>query len=313
MPLSPADHFNNLKQKVADTFQKDHATTDVNYVNWKGQDIVDFQQDLLDKTGGRISERWFYTHFKSDNARLPRVDMLNILSAYAGYKNWADYLRSNGVTDDQVVFAQPNPEAAKKMMSYILVSAVLAIMAIAAFQLIQGPTVYTFCFVDADHKKPIENQLIEVAVLRPGESPLHYTADSAGCIALEAYGDKIQFVVSSPYYKTDTIIRSSFKRTKRENVQLRTDDYAMMIDLFSSANVDDWKKRRQQLGKMFNDEAVIYQIDAATSRPVELYTKAEFIDRLTMPLSSLKHLRVLETLHKGDRISVLRFTLTDDE
>ena len=39
---------------------------------WIKEDIVN----------GRISEKWFYTHIKSNSGKLPRIDMLNILSEY---------------------------------------------------------------------------------------------------------------------------------------------------------------------------------------------------------------------------------------
>ena len=51
---------------------------------WKGQDITDFQEELLSKVNAHISEKWFYTHMKSTNKTLPRIDVLNLLSKYAG-------------------------------------------------------------------------------------------------------------------------------------------------------------------------------------------------------------------------------------
>lgn len=59
--------------------------------NWKGQEITDFQEDLLRKVNGQLSEKWFYTHMKGESESLPRIDVLNILSQYAGYSNWQDF------------------------------------------------------------------------------------------------------------------------------------------------------------------------------------------------------------------------------
>ncbi len=58
---------------------------------WKGQEIVDFQEELLQKVNARISEKWFYSHMKSEKSILPRIDILNLLSSYVGYANWNEF------------------------------------------------------------------------------------------------------------------------------------------------------------------------------------------------------------------------------
>ena len=63
--------------------------------DWKGQDITNFQEELLTKVNGRLSEKWFYSHVKSSNPSLPRIDVLNMLSKYAGYLNWDDFKFKN--------------------------------------------------------------------------------------------------------------------------------------------------------------------------------------------------------------------------
>ena len=82
-------HFDILKKEVVKTLQNSHSVSS-DIKKWKGQEIIYLQDDLSDKVNGRISEKWFYTHIKSDSGKLPRIDMLNILSEYAGYQNWSD-------------------------------------------------------------------------------------------------------------------------------------------------------------------------------------------------------------------------------
>ena len=59
--------------------------------NWKGQEITDFQEELIKRVNGQLSEKWFYTHMKGESESLPRIDVLNMLSQYAGYNNWQDF------------------------------------------------------------------------------------------------------------------------------------------------------------------------------------------------------------------------------
>ncbi|MBM7417784.1 hypothetical protein GGQ33_000308 [Chryseobacterium sp. JUb44] len=63
---------------------------------WKGIDIIYFQEDLRKKAKGNISEKSFYTYFKSSPvSKLPRIDMLNLLSIYAGYDSWYDFKKNH--------------------------------------------------------------------------------------------------------------------------------------------------------------------------------------------------------------------------
>ena len=46
---------------------------------------------------------------------------------------------------------------------------------------------------------------------------------------------------------------------------------------------------------------------------MEMYNKQEFINKLTMPLRSLRQIDVLDIRYVGDRIQVLRFKQKEDE
>jgi hypothetical protein len=76
--------------------------------------------------------------------------------------------------------------------------------------------------------------------------------------------------------------------------------------------VDDWQKRRDYLGKIFDSGALIYQVLSSEESPgIALYNKEEFIDKLTMPTNSLKHIEILDTKFKDDKIMILRFQIND--
>jgi hypothetical protein len=83
--------FGFLKQKIAAKMQQSFPGMNPSIAEWKGQDIIDFQEELLQKVNAHISEKWFYTHIKSVNKTLPRIDILNLLSKYVGYSNWDDF------------------------------------------------------------------------------------------------------------------------------------------------------------------------------------------------------------------------------
>lgn len=89
-------HFEQLKTKVQEEYLKNNTPSDDDISKWKGIDIIYFQEDLRKKAKGNISEKSFYTYFKSSPvAKLPRIDMLNLLSIYAGYNSWYEFKKQN--------------------------------------------------------------------------------------------------------------------------------------------------------------------------------------------------------------------------
>ncbi|RKS96214.1 hypothetical protein [Chryseobacterium defluvii] len=89
-------HFEQLKRDVQAQYLKEHTPSYDDISKWKGIDIIYFQEDLRKKAKGNISEKSFYTYFKtSPVTKLPRIDMLNLLSIYAGYGSWYDFKKQH--------------------------------------------------------------------------------------------------------------------------------------------------------------------------------------------------------------------------
>jgi hypothetical protein len=81
-----------------------------------------------------------------------------------------------------------------------------------------------------------------------------------------------------------------------------------MIHYFSEMKTGDWLKRREQLSRIIDDAAMIYQVMSdKAGAGMDLYNKQEFVDKLTMPAGSLKNIEILETKIKDERIMVLKF------
>lgn len=335
MPMSGPQQFAALKAAVEAKFREGNPSCVLPIVDWKGQEIVNFQEDLMDKVRGRISEKWFYTHIKSDeNPRLPRIDMLNMLSKYAGYRDWQDFCfqlegplepaASGSETELEKPADAPVNRPHKKwgeaprnsrlraLRMFVWGSAIASSLAVVLLLVsMKSKTTYTFCFVDADTQAALVGDEIKVRVLRSGESPLQYSADKKGCFAFPTDAESIRFVVEAPYYKPDTITRRLQNALLREEIPLKADDYALMIHLFSTSAVKDWQKRRQQLDGMIADGAEIFQLSPEDQQGMEMYNKSEFIDKMTMPVKSLRNIKVLETVYDREgRIRGMRFVQT---
>jgi hypothetical protein len=296
-------YFEVLKKEVVKKLQQSYSVS-LDIEKWKGQEIIYLQDDLAEKVNGRISEKWFYTHIKSNSGKLPRIDMLNILSEYAGYQNW-NALKNN--------FPQPKSKRIKTNKKLKIVITIFTIIAVLssifiAYQIFPKNNVYKFCFVDSDLKISITESPIWIIWINENESPMVSKCDTTGCFKFITKKEKIKFIVRSPYYKPDTITRIVYdKKIREEQIQLKTNDYALMIHMFSKSKVKNWKERRKQLNQMLADNARIYQVYEDGKTGMELYNKKDFINKLTIPLKSLKNIEIIETIYSGDKITILRF------
>ena len=94
-------HFEQLKNEVQSQYLENHTPSFDDISKWKGIDIIYFQEDLRKIAKGNISEKSFYTYFKNSPVlKLPRIDMLNILSIYAGYMSWYEFKKKHLFADE---------------------------------------------------------------------------------------------------------------------------------------------------------------------------------------------------------------------
>lgn len=94
-------HFEQLKTEVQAQYLKNHTPSHDDISKWKGIDIIYFQEDLRKVAKGNISEKSFYTYFKNKPiTKVPRIDMLNLLSIYAGYASWYDFKKNHLFADE---------------------------------------------------------------------------------------------------------------------------------------------------------------------------------------------------------------------
>jgi hypothetical protein len=316
--------FEQLKREIAVLFRQNFPGAPVRMEEWSGKVLERFQDELLEKVKSTVSTKWYYTHIKGGNVqKLPRVDVLNLLSAYAGYESWEIFVtrkrdegigpgpeerneEKQGVTESGTA---PSKKTARRMPAFLLSSAgvIVILVLLMMFTHIADKKTHRFCFADADLEQPITREKIGITVLRDGESPWSTATDSSGCFSFTHAPGKVTFIVKAEYYHTDTVTRMLGDEPVQELIRLQPDDYARMISIFSGSKIEDYEKRKAQLEKMFADEAEIIQVDPGDERGMEMYNKQEFINKLTMPISSLKNIEVIETFYDRGRIVRLRF------
>ena len=300
MTEANATYFKLLKEAIAKAFLESHSAPK-KMADWKGETITLFQEDLRSNANGSISEKSFYTYFKKTPEKLPRIDVLHLLSGYAGYTNWEEFKNAHsGFIVDKI------SEEKKSRLTNPLIGAVVLLTLVVAFFYYNQDHTFTFCLVDEEEQTPLKTE-VRIEILKTNESSVFLQTDNKGCFIHVTANEKIRFVVQSPYYKTDTIVRSS---TENGNtmVPMRKDDYALMLKYYSDGNLADVEKRRDQLENLIDPKAQIYQVFPNVTG-IELFTKKEFIHKMTIPTSALKNMHILDKEYEGGKITKLKFII----
>jgi len=256
---------------------------------------------------------------------------LNLLSIYAGFEDWGQFCSDNKVEEpviDKVseveeieidalieeVITSEKKETKFRLRPFwlkpsILGATFICLLVAGAFAMsMKKATKARFCFVSKDNNDAI--QLVSVQQIIDGESPKLLAIDSlASCLELSVEkGEKVVLVVQAAYHRTDTLVRTIHQAHYEETIALEQDDYALMLHYFSTRKIEDWKKRRDRLDLMIAPNAQFIQVYGAEELSIAMYNKSEFIDKLTIPINSLKDIEVLETQYDGNgQLLYMRF------
>lgn len=295
--MTPTDKqlFSRLKAAISEQLRNNYPDVPEDTSSWKKREIALFQQALLDKVHGRISEKWFYTHIKAEHRRLPRIDMLDLLSRYTGEPGWASFKKKN------------QSRNVKTKYSLFIAIASIFILVITGIALSMKPNTVQFCFHDLYSQQPIPAKELNVSWHRSDESPMVADVNSAGCVCIQSNEPVITLQVSSPYYLEETITRKVEGANYKEGIALRTDDYTRAIRMFSQYDQQEWKHCRSYLRSVFKENARIYHYNSNETFAVAILNRDEFIDKLTSPTRALKNLEVMDVDYEDNKITVLRF------
>ncbi|AZI21964.1 hypothetical protein EIH07_02375 [Chryseobacterium taklimakanense] len=372
-------HFEQLKSEIQTKYLTNHTPSNEDISDWKGIDIIYFQEDLRKIAKGNISEKSFYTYFKSTPAtKLPRIDILNLLSVYAGYASWYDFKKNHLFADEilreqesgeeiQTAETESDPgnaqnlasdgktagnEAEESQLEAVLqksssenqeliknedfsnfsqskaeprvkkfvkknlwygISGILALL--VGFLGLKDQFIskeYYYTFIDADRNSKINGDL-QVKIFKENESPILYTAKPNEPFVYKNPRSKtLVMEVSSPYYKTDRIVRNLETAPESETIELKPNDYAIMLYYYSNSK-QDIKRKRERLNYLISDNALIYQVYDNDKYGVETLDKRRYITLVTTPTTSLKNMEVIDTQMEKGKIVLIKFKIISNE
>ena len=337
-------YFKQLKAEIQAEYLKNNSPSEEDISKWKGIDIIYFQEDLRKKAKGNISEKTFYTYFKTPNIdKLPRIDMLNLLSIYAGYESWFDFKKQHSSEDKEITNTSTenleqkpilqknnivnqeykeknNYRLFKNTKTYIwvitsIILGILIVFLVFSDQIFKKT--YQFCFTDADRGTNIQST-IDIRVIKDNESPILYKVKPGECFVFNTKDKTLKMEISAPLYEKIEISRNLENASEIENISLKPDDYALMLHYYSTKDTDNTsleyiKMRQQKLNNLISDSALIYQVFDNEIYGVETLTKQKYIGLVTTPTKSLQNLKVIATKIKNGKIVSIKFKIENNE
>ena len=295
-------------------FKKNHLFAD---------EILKEHEDLADAALKKLEDEQANTEVLPMTLQKPEKNDKNPLNSTLEVEKIVDL--QNSTSDNQTIIAenqilnQGNLSHSKSTISlvkkylWLSISAILAILVgLLGFKDELFSKKFYYSFIDADRNSKINAEL-QVQILKENESPILYVAKPNEPFVYTTKSKTLKMVVSSPYYKTDTIQRNLENAPEAENIELKPNDYAIML-FYYSKSIKDLKKKRVTLNYLISDNALIYQVFDNQFYGVETMDKQRYINLVTLPSTSLEKLEVIDTqINKAGKIIMIKFKIGTDE
>ena len=278
------DVFYKLKNDVLLTYQKQYPYFEGNWKTFSSQDIQNLIDLIAVQVKQTVSEKWIYTHLKVEtNDKLPRKDMLDILSQLVGYSGWDEYVFK---WKQEVV---PNVVQPKRNYNVVFSLGFIGLFLIGFFsyRYLNREEVQTIEVKNAFTEEQINSEEVKAVMIENNvETPIEIV-DSKIQITTK---DSAKIVLKSPYYKDKTIVVG---KENSNTISLQPDDYAMMLKGFMKSDIKDWETRKEQLQKILADDLEVL-VMLKNDLGIEYFNKQEFSEKLIVPSVALKRMKVID-------------------
>jgi predicted DNA-binding transcriptional regulator AlpA len=294
--MNPLDLFQNLKNDVLLVYKEHHPYFEGTWKTFSSQDIQNLIELIETKVKQTVSEKWIYTHLKPEtNEKLPRKDMLDILSQLVGFSGWDEYVFKNKVA---VIEPQLNENKSNKNKSMWL-TGLLVITGISAFifynLIYEKDNVHSLEVKDSYTNDKINMDDIKAVIVNDSiETPVEIINSELQIKTT----DTAKVIINSPFYeKKEIMVTNTHPHPK---IVLEPNDYAMMLKAFMKSDIKDWQTRKEQLDKIFSDDLEVI-VMLKNNLGAEYFNKEEFSEKLIIPSASLKKMKVLEIKNEANK------------
>ena len=293
--MTDLEFFYQLKKSVLEQYQNSYPYFNGSWKSFSAQDILNLIDDIQLITKQSISEKWIYTHLKPEtNQKLPRKDMLDILSVYVGKSGWDEFVFNGNIKENNNNFKLG---FSNKIGIWVLFFGVL----------IAGLFIWKFLSKE-EQKLEFQNSFTKDSIAK--EEVKAYVVEDTVEKQIDINSSTFNIdkatkvVLKSPFYKPKEI--TILPNEPIAKVELNPNDYAMMLKAFMKSDIKDWQTRKEQLNKILSDNLEV-MVMLQNNLGAEYFNKQEFSQKVILPTASLKKLKIVELKQENDnKISFLR-------
>jgi glutaredoxin-related protein len=295
--MTELDTFKRLKEMVLLKYQEHYPFFRGTWNSFSSQDIQNLIGLIEQECKQSISEKWIYTHLKPDvNHKVPRKGMLDILAVFVGLSSWDELLFQDKKPEEEI----PPSKIDLKMISGIALLAIMVFVGVwylkfyekadSSKQTIELKNEFTNQKIKNDEVKVLKVQGAAKQVLKVKDGKVHIDNSS---------GKNYNIEITSPFYKKKVInfVAAKAKDTLPAEVDLKPNDYAMMVKAFMLSDIKDWQTRKTQLNKILSDDLEVL-IMLRDDLGAESFNKREFSQKLIVPTRTIKQLKIIEIKSK---------------
>lgn len=295
--MTDLEFFYQLKKSVLEQYQNSYPYFNGSWKSFSAQDILNLIDDIQLITKQSISEKWIYTHLKPEtNQKLPRKDMLDILSVYVGKSGWDEFVFNGNIKENNNNFK-------------LVFSNKIGILVLVFGVLIAGFFIWKFLSKE-EQKLEFQNSFTKDSIAK--EEVKAYVVEDTVEKQIDINSSTFNIdkatkvVLKSPFYKPKVI--TILPNEPIAKVELNPNDYAMMLKAFMKSDIKDWQTRKEQLNKILSDNLEV-MVMLQNNLGAEYFNKQEFSQKVILPTASLKKLKIVELKQENDnKISFLRLT-----
>jgi hypothetical protein len=313
--MTDLELFYELKKSVLEQYQNSYPYFNGSWKSFSNQDILNLIDEIQLKTKQTVSEKWIYTHLKPEtNQKLPRKDMLDILSVYVGKSGWDEFVFIKNVNNNVNVNSNSNNNVninsnsnknvafgfSKKFGIWMLFFGILSI----------GFFIWKFASKE-EQKLEFQNSFTKDSIAKEDVKAfvIEDTVEKQIDIQSQTLNiDKAtKVILKSPFYKQKEITILPNEPITR--VELNPNDYAMMLKAFMKSDIKDWQTRKEQLNKILSNNLEV-MVMLQNNLGAEYFNKTEFSQKIIIPSESLKKMKIVEVKQdENNKIFFLRLII----
>ncbi|WP_438965487.1 hypothetical protein [Flavobacterium sp.] len=287
--MNPTDLFQNLKKEVLLVYKERYPYFTGTWKSFSAQDIQNLIELIENTVKQSVSEKWIYTHLKPEtNHKLPRKDMLDILSQLVGFSGWDEYVFKHKKEIVLPINKSKNKKNKTLLWSVSLVGILLISSVIIYLEFYKNSNSHSIEVKDSFSNSKINNDDFKAVIIKDSTEIPVEIIDSKLQINTK---DSTKVVIKSPFYEDQVIVVRNEKR--HQDIVLKPDDFAMMLKAFMKSDIKDWQTRKKQLNKILADDLEVI-VMLKNDLGAEYFNKQEFSEKLIIPSQSLQKMKIID-------------------